>query len=225
MANINFGGAQTNTSRLGDTTSDWFTAQKFTAPANGNITSVVIHFGANVGSPVDNAILIFQADNAGAPSQTNLSSDTFTPTPSAGNTVTLATPLLIAGGSTYWVLLRRAGSADGSNYRNVADDSAVATTPSRVFSQTYVDQGANPGELWMTLTYTPTIAYTLTATQGSYTLTGEAATISKYHAYSMIAAGGSYSLIGESAQFTLMPYWMNQGKSNSVFTNELKSVV
>lgn len=160
MATITFGVSVTNGGRVGDTTDDWFQAQKFTAPANGSITSVSVTYRANVGSPVDTNVMNFQADNAGSPSQTNLTTDTYSVTPSASNTVNLGTPLSIVLGSVYWVLFHRSGSADPSNYFSIGNDSGIATVPSRFLSQTYVDQGANPGELVMTITYTVTGAAT-----------------------------------------------------------------
>lgn len=161
MATINFGVSVTNGGRVGDTTDDWFQAQKFTAPANGNITSVSVTYRANVGSPVDTNVMNFQTDSAGSPSQTNLTTDTYSVTPSASNTVNLGTPLSIVLGSVYWVLFHRSGSADPSNYLSIANDSGVATTPSINFSNAYVLTTTNPGELVMTITYTPTGGVTL----------------------------------------------------------------
>ncbi len=89
-------------------------AQSFQIAA-GFLSQLVVGLGANVGSPTGTITWELCADNSGMPG-TVLQSGTFTPTPSADNTINIAEGIFLAASTTYWLALRTTNIQSTNNY-------------------------------------------------------------------------------------------------------------
>jgi len=106
-----------NTSQTND-------AQSFKATQGGTISSIIITTN-KVGSPTGTLTVAIEADSAGAPSNTAIQSGTVSiaslSTFSGGvcsgtKTITLASPVTVTNGTTYWVTFRPNNTLDATNY-------------------------------------------------------------------------------------------------------------
>jgi len=80
-----------------------------------------------VGSPSDSVVVEIQSDSSGSPSGTVLASASLTGAAiidSTRNTFTFASPPTLSASTTYWVVVRRSGGDDISNYCQTAGATA-----------------------------------------------------------------------------------------------------
>lgn len=87
---------------------EYWVAQTF-QPTAGRLTQITVDFGANSGAPVGIVTLSVYTDSGGPSSL--LTSVTFTPTPSATNTILISDIVYLAGATTYWFVLSCAAQA------------------------------------------------------------------------------------------------------------------
>lgn len=118
-----------NSSRMGDTTSNWYNAQTFTATQNGTVGTVRVFSRINDGSPSDGWTVQLWTTSAGVPSA--LISGATVNIPHASivdganswsatefTTATFGTPASVTNGTVYAVVIFRQGAANGTNYYN-----------------------------------------------------------------------------------------------------------
>lgn len=111
---IDVGRATTNNERI---------ACKFTP--RENVTSTTIYATiAKVGAPADNLTIEIQSDSAGSPSNTPITNGTsnnvagsgLSTTDSTYQTFTFASAFSLTADTPYWVVFKRTGAADSTNY-------------------------------------------------------------------------------------------------------------
>lgn len=116
--------------QMGDATARTKWAQEFTE-TNGYLIEKITLTLKKTGAPADNFQVAVQADNAGAPSGTDLAIAT-----KAGGTITTsavsyALSLNVTASTTantkYWLVFSRNGAVDGSNYYWIASDNTSST--------------------------------------------------------------------------------------------------
>lgn len=118
----------TNTTRIGDVSSHTYQAQSFTATVTGSISTLQFYSGTSDGSPSDGLTVSLYTDSAGSPG-TSLVSQTVPNSALGGNnlvTVTFSTPTSVVSGTSYWVVITRQGSVNGTNYYNWGIDCSNA---------------------------------------------------------------------------------------------------
>lgn len=173
-----------STSPLGDVSNaERELAQTFRAPGTGIVNAFKVTFGANNGSPSGVVTWKLCADYLGMPGFV-LATDTFTPTASADNTITLTNGPTLTINGTYWLVFL---AADQST--NVSWTMVVSTTSTYADGIRYISADrevswtaqAGDQQLWLTIngvsatstpsatptpanTATPTATYTPTAT-------------------------------------------------------------
>jgi len=111
---------------FGDTTGKARRALRIKPQSAVTIASVDVWL-RKVGSPSDNITIEIQTETSGSPSGTavtNGTSGTLAGTGLTTNrfiryTLTFATPPSLSSGTNYWVVIKRSGAADGSNYYQV----------------------------------------------------------------------------------------------------------
>lgn len=98
--------------------------QPFTPTASGNINQVSAILGTS-SSPSDNLIIEIQSDSAGSPSGTSLGNVATVAGGSLSTTLTTFTysftPVAVTGGTQYWLVFRRDGARDTTNYFRIGD--------------------------------------------------------------------------------------------------------
>jgi hypothetical protein len=99
-------GQGTVTNSLGNSAgSNLSQAQTFKPTITGQLSQLTALFGANSGSPVGTVTWYIYTDTSGLPG-TLLATGTFTPTPSANNTINITNGPTLQQGLTYWFWLR-----------------------------------------------------------------------------------------------------------------------
>ena len=128
---IQTGNTCTTDSRVGDVAARYYNGQSFVPANSGNIQSVGCSLENYDGTPTDDVIFSIQADSSGSPSGTDIGGATATLTNPAANTTgsltptmtaTFGSPPAVTAASTYWVVIRRSGAADGTNFRRICRD-------------------------------------------------------------------------------------------------------
>lgn len=102
-------------------------ALKIIPRANVSISKIRLQLGKS-GNPADNVLIEIQTDTAGSPSGTVVTNGTSGTQAGSGLSATVvtevnltfATPPALVAGTTYWVVIKRSGSLDNSNYYNSA---------------------------------------------------------------------------------------------------------
>ncbi len=98
-------------------------AQSFQVTA-GILSQFTVSFGANNGSPTGTVTWKVCADNSNAPG-TVLSTGTFTPTPSANNTINVTGGAFLAASTKYWLMLYSTGTQSLDVYWRVNFNAAA----------------------------------------------------------------------------------------------------
>lgn len=89
----------------GDSGSAWHGAQMFTATVSGTLSACTVTLGAAVGTPSGTITWEIQAVTTNVPSGSILETGTFTPTPSAVNTIPCANTTVLTAGTAYALVL------------------------------------------------------------------------------------------------------------------------
>ena len=138
MADVQtFSGTPANSVRIGDASGTFYTAQQFVATASGTISSLQWFSRINDGSPTSGITVEVWSDN-GSDSPGSLISGASENIAHASivdganswstsefTTVTFASPPSVTNALKYWIVTRKQGSVDGTNYYN-----AWTTAPS-----------------------------------------------------------------------------------------------
>ena len=108
---------QTGTSALiGDLGgTEYWQAQSFQCTA-GRLSQITVTLDANAGSPTGDITWEIQTDSSG-PSGSVLQTGTFTPTPSAQNTIPVTNGIFLAASTTYWLVLYPPDQSTGNGYK------------------------------------------------------------------------------------------------------------
>ena len=120
-----------NSSRIGDTTTNWYVAQQFTTTQAGTIDTARFFIRIIDGSPTDGLTCEIWTDNGSNQPNTVISGATVN-IPHASvvdganswsnteyTTCTFASPPTVTDATKYWIVVYRQGSADASNYYNM----------------------------------------------------------------------------------------------------------
>lgn len=130
MATIDtYSGTPANSVRIGDTSTNTYNAQSFQATADGTIETLEWFQRSEQGTPSDGITVEIWTDNSGSPnsiisgateniSQASIVDGDNSWSDTEGTTVTFSSPASVSNGTTYWVVVYRQGSLDGSNYNN-----------------------------------------------------------------------------------------------------------
>lgn len=111
---------------LGDLSgSEYRLAQSFTTVNGGVFSQFTVDFGANVNSPSGDVTWTLETDNAGSPSGTVLDIGTFTPTPSATNTVNVSNGPTLDAAMIYWITLSVPAQSTNNRYQVVAQSTSA----------------------------------------------------------------------------------------------------
>jgi hypothetical protein len=125
-----YSGTPANSARLGDsTTLSYYNAQQFTATANGTIPSVKWYSRINDGSPTDGITLQIWTDSSDSPGSlisgatVDIAHASIVDGANSWNvseftTCTLGTAPTVVNGTKYWVVTKRQGVIDSTNYYN-----------------------------------------------------------------------------------------------------------
>lgn len=98
-------------------------AQSFLTTNGGQLTQFVLEFDSNIGSPTGDITWFTVADNSGDPDYGNaIDTGTFTPTPSATNTISGINGANYDAATTYWLVLEAPAQGTNNRYRVVADN-------------------------------------------------------------------------------------------------------
>jgi hypothetical protein len=123
-------GTPANSERLGDTAARTYQAQQFTASANGTLTSLKYYERIFDGAPADgikfeiwtdngsdspNAVIPGASQNVAHASIVNGGNSWDV---SEFTTVTFSSPPTVVNGTKYWVVMKRQGAVDGTNFYN-----------------------------------------------------------------------------------------------------------
>ena len=112
------------------------------------------------GSPTDNVEVAVQTDSSGAPSGTDLTSASIAASSLTGSLASYNlnfADVTLTAGQRYWLVFRRSGAIDGSNYFSVGSAAALTNAPTTTYD----------GSAWGALDYSVARAFTLNATQES----------------------------------------------------------
>lgn len=104
-------------------------AVSFVPSCSGTISSITSSV-RNIGTPGDSPVVGVQANSGSVPSNTYLSSGTFTVSTSAcGSTqaATLGAPVSVTSGTTYWIVWSRTGALDVSNRYGLCGQDGTGT--------------------------------------------------------------------------------------------------
>jgi hypothetical protein len=100
-------------------------AESFTETSGYAIDKIKVTL-SKIGTPADNLVVAIQADSAGAPSGSDLATGSIAGGSVTGSaveyTLTLSSSVLSTANTKFWIIFRRSGANDGSNYFNVWGD-------------------------------------------------------------------------------------------------------
>ncbi len=104
---------------IGNASSSTQVAQSFTPSSSVSIAQAGVYC-AKIGSPTDNIVAEIRSDSSGVPSSTVLAtSDSVASADISGNAYvhfTFSSPASLSASTKYWLVLKRSGSVDASNY-------------------------------------------------------------------------------------------------------------
>lgn len=125
---------QTGTSALlGDLGgTEYWQAQSFQCTA-GRLSQITVTLDANAGTPVGDITWEIQTDAAG-PSGSVLQTGSYTPVPSAQNTITVTNGIFLAAGTTYWLVQYPPNQAAGNGYKWVGKAVGTYANGQRAYS-------------------------------------------------------------------------------------------
>lgn len=200
-------------------------AQSFIAPNDGTLTGITLKL-SKTSVPTDNFEVALQADSSGSPSGTDLTTASL-----AGGTITGTqtdyvldvTDYALSGGSTYWIVARRSGALDGSNYYRLGlDDTGQYRGPFKTY---------NTGA-WTANVFTAYFSMSITNTFSTLYLTDTASAVdpngSSYDALEAWTSRGSGFLTAQTVTVTgpVSPQLLQQtGAGNFLewFTKQLSA--
>jgi len=163
---LTYSGTPANSTRIGEASSNTYQAQQFTATTSGTLTSLKYFERIFDGSPTDGLRFQIWTDSSDSPGSliTGATKDiAHADIVNGGNswdisestTVTFATPPNITNASKYWVVIKRQGSVDATNYYN-----PWATSPSSYAGGIQRSGDATPN--WTTLNQDMVLEITIT---------------------------------------------------------------
>lgn len=134
-------------------------AESFVPTVAGSLSAFTFQLAANTGTPAGKLNWFIVLDNGGTPTGQVMASGNMTPTPSAVNTVNLATPIQVQANQTYWLILCPDTSNAGGNSWN------WQTSAANVYgSGTAARSGVlNSGVVWVNLPGNAQCSFTIGA--------------------------------------------------------------
>ncbi len=153
---------------LGDVAgAEYGAAQSFTTVNGGILSQFTADFNANNGSPSGICTWTLETDNSNSPSGTVLATNTFTPTPSATNTINVTDGPALAASTKYWLTMKVPAQATNARYHINFQNSSVYAGGSYFYTTdggaSWIAQNSGNADLDMT--------FTLSATSGGQKLT------------------------------------------------------
>lgn len=216
--------AYTGIDAMGNTSGRERIGQSFTADQAYTFAGIQVRLAKN-GSPTDNTIVAIQADTAGAPSGTDLTSFTISNSTLTGTETQyirfFATTTLSAS-TNYWVVFRRSGAVDAVNYPTIGYSTANTYTSGASYYYNGTTWGVNTGvdnPFVLLVTSTPGRVVRSSAALDDYTngfigfsngthATGTSATINiagVAPGFSGLTIGGNYYLANATSTLGLTP--------------------